>query len=195
MGTPALIIVNNNGTYMSCICNGDGYLVHTGKKLEKYWNLKEDAIELVNGGDFKGMYEPIEYFDGNTAMHRTSIDLKELIRSYPHISRIYLYEDNIWSMLDDDSLIRLYWYGMARDYIHLECSICGFEEKIDTENNDFGNWVSEAFLGQKTLGPVCPACQERFTGMSDNGECEVILSKIIFTECPGLLSIFSDFIE
>jgi len=181
MGTPAVIIVNNCGIYKTCMCLKEGDLDHTGMRLQKYFNTKDSALNLVLGGDIQNLNSITERCD--TCRYYNDIDsvLKDFVCSY-----IYLFEDGIWSLVDSSSKKRLYWYQLDLDLVRLECSLCNFEESVITDD-DFGNWIAEVFLGNHNLGPVCPKCQDKFTRMTSQGECEIDLKKTISDDCPKLI--------
>ena len=187
MGTPALIIVEERGQYRTIVCSGDGYLDHTGDYLQHNITTPKQALALVSKGDVRGFYDTIEHFPNHGC--KTFSTIKEALHHYGHINNIYLFEKCVWSMIDYSSCRRLYWYPEPDfpDFVYLECSVCGFEEQVISDD-DFGGWVSEAFLGLKNLGPVCPNCQAIYTRINGGGECEIILREVDLTECPGLVS-------
>jgi len=190
MGTPAIIIVNDCGVYLSCICSGDGYLDHTGLALQKDFGDKDSALALVKGGDFKGLYDTVERFKGEHCRTREYTSLESVRAGYEFCQRIYLFQDSIWSVVDHSSLMRLYWYQLDGDKSELKCAICGFEETVIDGNNNFGNWASEVFLNNKNLGSVCPNCQSKFTRINHHGDSVIAIEKIMADGCSALLPFF-----
>lgn len=185
MGTPALIIVNDNGVFKSVICRGDGYLDHTGLQLQERYDTKDKAMSLIAPGSFCGIYDhEVEYFQDGSNLVRSNT-LSEAIKSHSSVNYIYLFQDCIWSLVDRSSCMRLYWYNLEEDTVWLDCSICNHGEEIIADN-DFGNWVSEVFVGKENLGCICPMCQDRYTKVNPIGECEIILEQVDLNKCPGL---------
>jgi len=191
MGTHALIIVEDRGRYYTITCNSDGYLDHTGDYLQHNITTPKQAMDLVNQGDTRGFYDTIEHFEDSPK--KIFDTLKEVMHHYGHTNYVYLFEKCVWSMVDCTSQRRLYWYPEPSfpDFVYLECSICGVEEQIISDD-DFGGWVSEVFLGERALGSACPACQDKYTKVNQVGECEIILDKVDLSACPALVVAIQD---
>jgi len=192
MSTPALIIVRIESKYHVAVCGGDGYLDHTGKYLRNNVQEPEEAYEIVRYGDFRGLYDDqIEYY-GNQTEGRYFDTLKQAVDAFSGAHYFYLYDEFIWTLVDKSTCTRLYWYmpGPKQERIHLTCSICNKEQDV-VPNNDFGNWVSEGFLGEQNLGPVCPNCQDKYTQLN-NGECEIVLRRVDMAYCPGLVNFIKE---
>lgn len=186
MGTSASIIVEDHGLYRVIHCWYDGYLAHMAPILQDEYGSKKEALHLVKGGNMQGLYSDTPIKRERTIRSNTKVfdSLKEAVEYSAPTQYIYLFKDSIWSLVDEQSLMRLYWYRLDEECVHLECAICGYEEFAKVE--DSGGWIAEVFWGQHNLGHCCPQCTERYTQMGDQSEFELVISKVDMNECTKL---------
>lgn len=92
-------IKNADNSVSSIYCHHDGYVEGVGKTLDKYWNNKDEIIELIASGDISYLEEDLDktgfYNDGSSP--KLSDTITEYLELDPvWIEYYYLYEDNKW---------------------------------------------------------------------------------------------------
>ena len=107
MGTSALIAYRNDDgqTYNINTINFDGYLEGVGSKLINYYDSLEQAKKLVNSNDIRGLensYEETEFYPKKSPFlrKRKNLTFEELCNEAGNYSYTYVYEDDLWQLLD-----------------------------------------------------------------------------------------------
>ncbi len=78
------------------------------------------------------------------------------------------------------------------DTVYLECNCCGIEEEVSVYN--FGDWVSECYLGEQEISPICSDCYDKYCILGDDDIPEILLHKISFKngKCRPLQKLIMD---
>ena len=84
-------IKNADNSVSSIYCHHDGYVEGVGKKLDEYWNNKDEIIELIASGD-------ISYLD----VLLSSTSLTDFISSYYIVSELTSYDTEMLKKVEEE---------------------------------------------------------------------------------------------